>query len=99
MTYAEMEAELLALRAELDAQAARATARDTEWRRLGLIAKASSILSSLAGLGFIITNLMVSRTPPDTNFHDQLVIMSIFFILLAVPLMIIGQALHRPVRS
>ncbi|MBR0995558.1 hypothetical protein JQ580_33110 [Bradyrhizobium japonicum] len=99
MTQTEMEAELLALRSELNTQAVRTEARDIEWRRLGLIAKASSILSSLAGLGFIITNLMVSRTPASANFQDQLVMMSILFIMLAVPLMIIGQALHRPVRS
>jgi hypothetical protein len=99
VTQSEIETELRALRSELDAHAARAKARDIEWRRLGLIAKAISILSSLAGLGFIIANLAASRTPSNTNFHDQLVMMSIFFILLAVPLMIIGQALHRSVRS
>ncbi|MBM7486073.1 MULTISPECIES: hypothetical protein [Bradyrhizobium] len=97
MMQSEIETELRALRSELDAHAAGTKARDIEWRRLGLIAKASSILSSLTGLGFIITNLL--RTSPNTNFHDQLVMMSIFFILLAVPLMIIGQALHRPARS
>src|SRR4051794_32862681 len=62
MTQAEIETELRALRSELDAHAARAKARDIEWRRLGLIAKASSILSSLAGFGFIIASLVVSRT-------------------------------------
>jgi hypothetical protein len=95
MTQAEIETELLALRSELNEQATRAKSREVEWRRLGLIAKGSSILASLTGLGFIISNLMIAKTPSNANFHDQLVMMSIFMILLAVPLMLIGQALHK----
>jgi hypothetical protein len=95
MTHAEIETELLALRSELNEQATRAKSREIEWRRLGLIAKGSGILASLTGLGFIISNLMISKTPSNGNFHDQLVMMSIFMILLAVPLMLIGQALHK----
>jgi hypothetical protein len=95
MTPAEMETELRALRSELDAQVDGTKARHIEWRRLGLIAKLSGLLSSFAGLGFIITNLVVPRAPANSIFHDELVMMSIFFILLAVPLMIMGQALHR----
>ncbi|MGY4300450.1 hypothetical protein ACVWXN_008545 [Bradyrhizobium sp. i1.4.4] len=95
MTQAEIETELLALRSELNEQATRAKSREIEWRRLGLVAKGSSVLASLTGLGFIISNLMISKTPSNGNFHDQLVMMSIFMILLAVPLMLIGQALHK----
>jgi hypothetical protein len=43
MTQAEIESELRAPRSELNARAAGANARDIEWRRLGMIAKASSI--------------------------------------------------------
>lgn len=53
----------------------------------------------MAGLGFIMANLMASKTPANTSFHDQLVMRSTVFILMAVPLMIISQALHRPARS
>lgn len=95
MTQAEIETELLALRSELNEQVTRAKSRDIEWRRLGLIAKISSILASLTGLGFTISNLMIPKTPSNSNFHDQLVMMGIFLILLSVPLMIIGQALHK----
>lgn len=97
MTQAEIETELRALRAELEAQASRDQSREVEWRRLGHIAKASSILASLAGLGFIITKAMTT-TPSNALFQDQLAMMSVFFILLAVPLMIIGQALHKSPR-
>lgn len=98
MTQAEIETELRALRAELEAQASRDQSREVEWRRLGRIAKASSILASLAGLGFIITKAMTTTTPSNALFQDQLAMMSVFFILLAVPLMIIGQALHKSPR-
>lgn len=95
MTQAEIETELRALRAVLEAQASRDQSREVEWRRLGRIAKGSSILASLAGLGFIITKAMTATTPSNAIFQDQLAMMSVFFILLAVPLMIIGQALHK----
>src|SRR3954447_10107350 len=98
MTHAEIETELLALRSELNEQVARAKSREIEWRRLGLIAKGSSILASLTGLGFIITKAMTTTTPSNAVFQDQLAMMSVFFILLGVPLMIIGQALHKSPR-
>ncbi|MGY4354616.1 hypothetical protein ACVW0J_001109 [Bradyrhizobium sp. i1.7.7] len=47
MTQAEIETELLALRSELNEQATRAKSREIEWRRLGLVAKGSSVLASL----------------------------------------------------
>jgi hypothetical protein len=78
MTQAEMETELLALRSELNEQVTRAKSREIEWCRLGLIAKGSSILASLTGLGFMITNLVIPKTPTNSNLHDQLVMMATF---------------------
>ncbi|MCK1288958.1 hypothetical protein IVB41_34195 [Bradyrhizobium sp. 44] len=71
MTPAEMETELRALRSELDAQVDGTKARHIEWRRLGLIAKLSGLLSSFAGLGFIITNLVVPRAPANSISGQQ----------------------------
>ena len=94
MMQAEIEKELQTLRSELNDLTRRVKSRQTEWRRLGLIAKATSVLASLAGAGFLIANVVVERTGSNSNFHDQLVMMGIVFIFMGIPLMIIGQAFH-----
>jgi transcriptional regulator len=96
MTQAEIEKELQTLRSNLNVLTERAQSRETEWRRLGLIARVMSVLCSLTGAGLMIANVTVERTASNANFHDQLVMMGIVFLLLGMPLMIIGQALRTP---
>jgi hypothetical protein len=95
MTQAEIERELLALRSEFNVLTERTQVRETEWRRLGLIAKVTGVLASITGAGFMIANVVVERTGSNSNFHDQLVMMGIVFIFLSIPLLIMGQALHH----
>ncbi len=96
MTHAEIETELLSLRSDLAWMVTNAKSRENEWRRLSLIAMATSILASVTGAGFMIANVVIERTGSNSNFHDQLVMMGIIFICLGVPLMIVGQALRSP---
>ena len=71
MTQAEIEKELRALRSELHDLTERAKSRQTEWRRLGLIAKVTSVSASLAGAGFLIANVAVERTGANSPAcHD-----------------------------
>jgi hypothetical protein len=95
MTKAEIENELRALRSELDGVIERGHVRETEWRRLGLIAKVVGILASIGGAGFMIANVVVEKTGSNSTLHDQLIMMGIVFIMLSIPLMIMGQALRN----
>ena len=92
MTQAEIEAELQALSSQLKQVVEQQRSRETEWRRLGLIAKISGIISSLTGACFIVGNLLF--TTGSTNFHDQMTMMGTLFIVLSTPLMLLGQALR-----
>ena len=95
MMQSEIERELRALRSDLDEIVSGAQSQETEWRRLGLISSVSGVLVALAGAGFLIANAMVQRTSTNQNFHDQLVMMGITFIMLNIPLMLLGAALRR----
>ena len=85
MTPTEIEKELHALKSGIDALTERAQSRETEWRRLGLIARVMSVLCSLTGAGLMIANVMVEKTGSNSNFHNQLVMMGIVFLFLGMP--------------
>jgi hypothetical protein len=55
-----------------------AKSRENEWRRLSLIAMTASILASVTGAGFMITNVVIEQTGSNSHFHNQLVMMGIF---------------------
>jgi hypothetical protein len=95
MTQSEIESELRALRSDVDEMVNGAQSREKEWRRLGLISSVSGIVISLIGAGFLIANVMIGRTSTNLNFHDQLVMMGITFIILNIPLMLLGMALRK----
>lgn len=97
----EVQAELLALRILVEQSAMDALRREREWRRVGRTSSASGMLSSLVGLGFIITNMVIEKTSTNLVFHDQLIMMGITLMVLNVPLMLLSSALrtgstHKP---
>ena len=97
MTQAEIEAELQAVGSQLKQMVEQQQSRETEWRRLGLIARISGVVSSLVGACFIVGNLLLASG--STNFHAQMITMGILFMVVSTPLMLLGQALHRGGRS
>lgn len=94
----EVESELLELRRDIEAIANGAQLREAEWRRLGLISTVSGIVISLIGAGFLVANVMIERTNANQSFHDQLVMMGITFVILNLPLMLLGLALRKGYR-
>jgi hypothetical protein len=95
MTQSAIENELRALRSDVKEIVDRAQSREDEWRRLGLISMVSGILISLTGAGFLIANVVIARTNTNSGFHDQLVMMGITFLILNIPMMILGLALRK----
>ena len=93
MTEAEIETELHRLSSEVKHVIDQERSRDTEWRRLGLIAKIASVTVSVVGFGFILAPLVFNN--PNSNFHDQATMMGIMFMVVSTPLLLLGQALHR----
>ncbi|TFW52007.1 hypothetical protein CT676_42945 [Bradyrhizobium sp. MOS001] len=94
MMDTEVQAELLALRTLVEQSATNALRREREWRRVGRISSASGMLSSLVGLGFIITNIAIEKTNTNLIFHDQLIMMGITLMVLNIPLMLLGSAMR-----
>jgi hypothetical protein len=97
MTQAEIEAELQAVSSQLKQMVDQDQSRETEWRRLGLLAKISGVISSLTGAGFTVGNRLFPAE--NANFHDQMTMMGIMFIVVSTPLILLGQALRRGPRS
>lgn len=99
MTQSEIEAELRALGSMLKQKVEQDQCRETEWRRLGLLAKISGVICSLTGAGFIVANLLLDTRNASANFHDQMTMMGIVFVVVSTPLILLGQALHRGGRA
>ncbi len=95
MTEAEIETELRLLSSQVKQLIEQGQSRETEWRRLGLVAKTASVALSLVGLGFILAPLVFQATGPGSGFHDQTTMMGFMFMVSSTPLLLLGQALHR----
>ena len=90
MTQAEIEAELQTLSSQVQKMVEQGQSRENEWRRLGLMAKVLSILSSVGGAGLMVSNVWLQIRATNPNLSDQLLMMGIVFIVLSMPLMFAG---------
>ncbi|TYO66040.1 hypothetical protein FXV83_13290 [Bradyrhizobium hipponense] len=94
MTQAEIEGELHTLRLELKTIIDRDQSRETEWRRLSLIARVLSVLYSVTAGGLICTSVFLVADSASSVFRNQLIMLGIVFMFLSTPLMLLGQAIY-----
>lgn len=94
MAQAQIESGLHTLRLELKTIIDRDQSRETEWRRLSLIARILSVLYSVTAAGLICASVFLAAESASSVFRNQLIMLGIVFMFLSTPLMLLGQAIY-----